>query len=282
LQGYFTQISPAQPRHAISVVKAVTGDAVRRTVVDSAKCANCHEWFEGHGGNRNYEIQVCTFCHVPGLATSGRGIADATLQAYAFTAADVDILNDWKFDKTATNAALKFPVTSNNLKDMIHGIHSGMDRVTPFLDARDRTSSTPPAITLLNYRRMGFPGTLSKCTTCHVSSTSTATTYNTVPANTLVSTYESIDAAYAAAITGGTATPAIAKTALNTANATDIVTTPFSAACVSCHDAASTKSHMALNGGVVNGTRAAALAVVESCATCHGVGKAYDPAVVHN
>jgi hypothetical protein len=34
LQGYFTQVSPASGRHAISVVKAVTGDAVRRTVVD--------------------------------------------------------------------------------------------------------------------------------------------------------------------------------------------------------------------------------------------------------
>ena len=39
-------------RHAISVVKSVTGDAVRRKVVDATKCASCHEWFEGHGGNR--------------------------------------------------------------------------------------------------------------------------------------------------------------------------------------------------------------------------------------
>ena len=81
LQGYFTQVVPGQPlprRHAISVVKAVTGDTVRRTIVDAAKCSNCHEWFEGHGGNRVYETQVCVTCHVPGIATSGRGIADAT------------------------------------------------------------------------------------------------------------------------------------------------------------------------------------------------------------
>jgi OmcA/MtrC family decaheme c-type cytochrome len=84
LQGYFTQVSgPAAPpnaavaRHAISVVKNVTGDVVRRTVVDDEKCANCHEWFEGHGGNRVKETQVCVVCHVPGLATSGRGIADS-------------------------------------------------------------------------------------------------------------------------------------------------------------------------------------------------------------
>ena len=66
LQGYFTQVSPAAARHAISVVKEVTGDAVRRKVVDADKCSNCHEWFEGHGGNRVYQTQVCVMCHVPG------------------------------------------------------------------------------------------------------------------------------------------------------------------------------------------------------------------------
>ena len=77
LQGYFTQVSPAAARHAISVVKEVTGDAVRRKVVDADKCSNCHEWFEGHGGNRVYQTQVCVMCHVPGLATSGRQIPDS-------------------------------------------------------------------------------------------------------------------------------------------------------------------------------------------------------------
>ena len=80
LQAYFTQISPASGRHAISVVKAVTGDAVRRTVVDEKKCANCHEWFEGHGGSRVSQPQVCVMCHTPGMATSGRGISDAMLR----------------------------------------------------------------------------------------------------------------------------------------------------------------------------------------------------------
>ena len=158
-----------QRRHAISVVKAVTGDTARRTVVDKTKCSNCHEWFEGHGGNRVYDTQICVMCHVPGLATSGRGISDAALTAYPFTAADNKILADWKFDKTLPNAALKFPVVTNNFKDMIHGIHSGRDRVTPFQDARDRT---PSAITLLDFRRMDFPGVLNNCNTCHVSSTS--------------------------------------------------------------------------------------------------------------
>ncbi|MDP2005864.1 MAG: OmcA/MtrC family decaheme c-type cytochrome [Rubrivivax sp.] len=294
LQGYYTQLAfvdPAVPsatpvnvaRHAISVIKAVAGDTVRRTVVDAEKCSNCHEWFEGHGGNRVKETQVCVACHVPGLATSGRGISDAAMAAYAFSKSDVKALTEWGFDKTLPNAALKFPVVTNNFKDMIHGIHAGRERVTPFQDARDRT---PAAITLLDFRRMDFPGKLNNCETCHVTAlTSAQKTYNYVPANTLVSTYESIDATYAAAIAGGTATTAMAKASLATASATDIVTTPFAGACVSCHDRAAAKAHISLNGGVVMGTRATARPTgvedVESCAVCHGPGRDFDTAKVH-
>lgn len=292
LQGYFTQtgfIDPDVPsatptnvaRHAISVIKSVTGDTTRRVVVDAEKCSNCHEWFEGHGGNRVKETQVCVACHVPALATSGRGISDAALGAYAFSAADTKILGDWStfFNKTLPNAALNFPVTSNNFKDMIHGIHAGRERVIPFQDARDRT---PSAITLLDFRRMDFPGKLNNCETCHVTALTTdQKTYNFVPANTLMSTYESIDAAYAAGIAGGTATPAMAKTALNTASPTDIVSTPFAAACVSCHDNAATKAHVSLNGGVVKAARNTAVGDVEACAVCHGPGRDFDTVKVH-
>ena len=308
LQGYFTQSNAplnlqggtgAVARHAISVLKTVTGDTARRTVVSAEKCASCHEWFEGHGGNRVYETQVCVMCHVPGLATSGRGIADATLQAYfnntapntptastgAFTLDDKKILAEWGFNATLPNAALKLPVTSNNFKDMIHGIHAGRERVTPFQDARDRS---PSAITLLDFRRMDFPGILSNCETCHVTAVTTdQKTYNFVPSGALASVYESIDANYAAGILAGTATPAQAKTSLNTVNAGDIVTTPFTASCVSCHDRQSAKAHMAINGGAVGLTRSVALPTsrpledVESCAVCHGPGREFDTAKVH-
>jgi len=294
LQGYYSQVTPpastASPnaRHAISVIKAVTGDATRRTVVDANKCAGCHEWFEGHGGNRVYETQVCVACHVPALATSGRGIADATLAAYNFSLADDRILRDWAFDRTLPNAALKFPVTSNNFKEMIHGIHAGRDRVTPFQDARDRT---PSAITLLDFRRMDFPGRLNNCETCHVTYTGTGAgatkTYATIPAGALVTTFESIDATYAAAIPTQTATPAMAKASLNQPNATDSVRTPWAGACISCHDSSAAKAHVTINGGSLDVTREAAqpamraIEDVESCSVCHGPGRTYDTEVVH-
>ena len=307
LQGYFTQVDAPTDnqgatanvgRHAISVLKTVTGDTARRTIVAADKCAGCHEWFEGHGGNRVYETQVCVMCHNTGMATSGRGIADATLQAYfnntapntptastgAFTLDEKKLLTEWGFNALAPNAALKLPVVSNNFKDMIHGIHAGRERVTPFQDARDRA---PGAIVALDFRRMDFPGKLSNCETCHVTATGSAATYNTVPAGALAATYESIDAAYAAGIAGGTATPAMAKTALNTANAADTVTTPWAGACVSCHDNSAAKSHITINGGAVNVARSVAQAIpraledVESCAVCHGPGRDFDTAKIH-
>jgi cytochrome c553 len=99
--------------------------------------------------------------------------------------------------------------------------------------------------------------------------------------------YESIDATYAAGIAGGTATPAMAKTSLNTASATDVVTTPWAAACVSCHDNNASKAHISINGGAVNLSRTAAqptpraLEDVESCAVCHGPGREFDTAKIH-
>lgn len=267
LQGYFTQVSPAAARHTISVVKAVTGDTARRVVVDPAKCGNCHEWFEGHGGNRVYETQVCITCHVPGINSTGRGISDAALAAYNFSAADNAKLTAWGFNKTLPSAALQFPVTTNNFKDMIHGIHAGKDRTTPFVDARDRT---PSAITLLDMSKGAFPNILSNCeAACHKPGS-----YSSVPANTLASTYE---------YNNGTVpmTPAAYKLSFVQPNATDKVTTPFAASCVSCHDATTAQAHMQLNGGQIKVNRGAVALTGEACALCHAAGKEFDPVKVH-
>lgn len=289
LQSYWSQTlgTESVARHTVSAVKTVTGDTARRQVVDPAKCSNCHEFFEGHGGSRvfskdsNPDQFVCVLCHNPAKATSGRGISDATVNTYAaagrFSAADLKKLTEWGLSTTfpladGSNWALKLPVASNNMKDMIHGIHKGRDRVTPFMDARDRT---PSAITLLDFRRMDFPGRINNCETCHI-----AGAYASVPAAALASTYEFVN-------TAGNTTTALAKAALAQANTTDTVTSPFAAACVACHDSVAAQSHMATQGGLIQGTRAtfAANAVTpgkgEACATCHGVGRAEDVTVKH-
>lgn len=290
LQGYFTQITaPATAsagigRHTLSVVQTVTGDTVRRSVVDSAKCGNCHEWFEGHGGNRNIgadstgkvpagaNIVVCVVCHNPGIVTSGRGIADSVLNPWLFTTSEKELLASWGVVPTATNAALSFPQVSNNFKDMIHGIHAGKDRADPIRIARDSTSRG--VIDLIDGKNIKFPGNLQKCESCHKPGT-----YSSVPANTLVSTYEADNSARTG--TAGARTAADAKASLATPNVADSVTTPFTAACVSCHDKATPIVHMKSNGGQILVARNAANSALETCSVCHAAGRDADPAVVH-
>ncbi|WPC66818.1 OmcA/MtrC family decaheme c-type cytochrome [Rhodoferax ferrireducens] len=281
LQGYFTQVAPAAARHTLSVVKMVGTDAARRSVVEPNKCGNCHEVFEGHGGNRNIGlgsegIVVCLVCHNPGLVTSGRGIPDVTLANWKFTTAEDAILTAWGVVKTAVNGALGFPQVSNNFKDMIHGIHAGKDRTNPIAIARNRGASVnliagtqSGAITLIDGNEIGFPGILNNCESCHK-----AGTYSTVPANTLVSSFE-------ANIAAANTTTTDAVNALKQPNVYDKVTTPFTAACVSCHDAATAQAHMTLNGGQILVLRTAANTAGESCAVCHSAGKEFDAAVVH-
>ena len=110
-------------------------------------------------------------------------------------------------------------------------------------------------------------------------------TYNFVPNSALLSVQESVDAVYAAGMAAGNATTLMAKNSLASASPTDRVTTPFAAACTSCHDRPAAKAHITLNGGVVNGTRAGARPTgvedVESCAVCHGPGREFDAARIH-
>lgn len=305
LQSYYTQsagtggIAAATGRHAISVVKTVAGDTERRKVVDAAKCGNCHEWLELHGGSRvigketTGNVLVCVTCHVPAKATSGRGLSDTVVNTYdargGFSSSDKAILKEWGMSTTfpvtvGSNWALGLPVAPNNFKDMIHGIHKGRERVTPFRDARDRTSSggAGGAIALLDFRRLDFPGIINNCETCH-----DAGKYASVPSGALASTYESINADYAANYGLTTATTAMALASYRQPNATDKVTSPFAAACVSCHDSSAAQGHMKTNNARIQTARSVFAAAVatpgegEACVTCHGAGRDKDVTVVH-
>jgi OmcA/MtrC family decaheme c-type cytochrome len=280
LQGYFSQVTAPGTdkapiaRHAISVVKPVTGDDIRRKVIDSAKCASCHEWFEGHGGNRVYEVQVCVQCHVPGLTTSGRGISDSELETYRaaglFTAEDTANLASWGITipnpvAAGSKFALNFPQTTNNFKDMIHGIHAGKDREDPIAIVRNRT---PGAITIVNGANVGFPGILNRCETCH-----TYNGYSGPVANAFASRQ--------IADNGAVTDPASAKASLAALNPTDKMTSAFTASCVSCHDATDAQAHMKLQGGQILVNRSDLVADGESCTVCHGAGTEFDPVKVH-
>jgi OmcA/MtrC family decaheme c-type cytochrome len=224
-----------------------------------------------------YDVQICVQCHVPGLVTSGKGMTDAALSAFYpnFTADQKATLTTWTgvdfsvnpVTAGGTNVALTFPQTSNNMKDMIHGIHAGKDRTSPIKIVRDRT---PSAVNVINGGNIGFPGILSNCASCH-----TYNGYNVPTTGALLPTREE------AINVAGNTTTALAKTALATSNAGDLMITPFTAACVTCHDSSAAKAHMTLNGGQIKVSRSALNIAGESCAVCHGVGSTYDPVKIH-
>ena len=319
LQSYFTQVgvdTAVAGRHAVAVFRPVTGDAVRRTVVDPAKCGRCHEYFEAHGGQRVYETQVCVTCHNPNLTTSGRTISAAKLagapnppNTYQLTDVDLAILTTWfpGFNKT-TFSALLFPETSNNFKEMIHGIHAGGTRTTPFRDVRNGPGAN---IAIINAAPFAFPNLLGNCEACHITDATNvnAHTYDIeLPPNVLLTTnvtQNNIDPAArtAAGITAARGT---------VPNPQDLVLAPITGACISCHDTPLAMAHMQANGALLSFSQAGGVVTAlnpttptqsysdlgvprnqlvtdpslppnyrEQCVLCHGTGRIADVIVVH-
>lgn len=289
IQGSFTQqgVTEHAGRFAVSVIEPVQGDTARRRVVDSAKCARCHERLEFHGGSRVLETQLCVVCHNPNFTSSGRTITDAKLSTFAFTPLQEEILLGWDpaFDQTTPGYALLFPETSNNFKDMIHGIHAGEERTTPFRDVRNGPGAG--RITLINAAEIRFPNLMQECEVCHVSAGNNQPTYRAnLPDNVLPSTHVIRNATDPETIASVTA-------ARNTVpNLEDLVVAPTTAACISCHDTAAAKAHMQANGAQLGaglngptytnlGVARSTLNEIEQCALCHGPGRIADVVVVH-
>ena len=159
LQGYFqVDVSGViYSLHTPSAVISVNGDKSRREVVDSNKCANCHEWFEGHGGNRVFNMNICVFCHNPNLSSSGRTVA-----------APGGNLTDPPPDGAGLSAdALTYPEATNNFKDMVHGIHGGEVRAMEYEFVRGGSRSN-----YYNFSDVVFPQSASNCLACHISNPS--------------------------------------------------------------------------------------------------------------
>ena len=241
IQSYWNQTigGVATGRHTPAVVKAVTGDAVRRTVIDSNGCAACHKRFEGHGGSRVHNVQVCVVCHNPSLSSSGRTI-DPTI-----------VINPAIVAKFGADP-LAYPEVPNNMKDMIHGIHSSFFRANDvlgegieFVDIRNRVDGV-----LVLGNEVTYPGNLKFCTKCHI-----GTSYNPafIPDNVLLSS---------ARVTTGVASETRAQIIAARAsmpNDTDLVISPIAGACYGCHANLTFASHMVQNGGDIMSTRTGAL-----------------------
>lgn len=290
LQGYYSEddgSGGSVARHAVSVVRFADSDEPRRTIVDSGKCANCHEWFEAHGGNRVFEVQACATCHNPYLSSSGRGIAPANVDANeanavaqvlcgaadsadtaALAGCGVDPANPLSPGDLDPLDPTTWPEATQNMKELAHAIHGSDVRSTSFRFVRDFFRGIRP----YNFDgSITYPQSSGNCESCHEPGTYALDLPPGAAASTdlIVGTDSASTAAINAARDDGLP------------NDTDIVTTAGTAACVSCHDSPLSIAHMQQNGGQYRVERSN-LAGLETCSVCHGSGKSADPELLHS
>jgi OmcA/MtrC family decaheme c-type cytochrome len=248
LQGYFQQDLDGDGAsdvslHTPSKVVTVDGDDERRVVIDVNKCSACHEWFDGHGGNRVFtfgaaEQNICILCHVPNQSSSGRTITTIDQRL-------IDSFDDYEaehglithFDR---NDPLTYPEDSQNLKDMIHGIHSAGDRTRDFEHVRGGRNG------YWNWSHITFPrgAETSNCTLCHLDGTwNLPIDENALPTTVRTTGVEDGDDPDSATVEGAF---------VGVPNATDWVNTPMASACGYCHTWSEAISHMQQNGGFLN------------------------------
>ena len=186
-------------------------------------------------------------------------------------------------------------------KYFIHAIHAGRKRVVNFTW---HAAAAGPG-----YDEVEFPGTLNSCTTCHVPNTFdftnaanlaavanmelytvatgkydtnplTNSTYYTVSPYVVADNITDYGANFAYNATTNVTTPA---------SGNNLVLSPITGACSSCHDTPLAINHMKLNGGLFYATRASVLPTgsttppvqTEQCLICHGPGRVAAIGEVH-
>ena len=302
LQAYFTQTGAAGidenndgvpdnvARHTPAVMRNVTGDTARRVVAKSGYvngsgtlvddpsviaslapigCLECHEAFEGHGGNRVNNVQVCVMCHNPHLTTSGRTIPDNVT------------INPIIVSKLGSNP-LNYPEVTQQMPSLIHGLHGGFGtdpaatssqaaglrqqnvRVNNFQIVRNRQETPGVYGVYIDSDEVTYPGDLTHCTKCHFPANpgagNTSQSYKAdLPPGILFATERVTTGS-----TGETLSQIIgARQSFQghdpSGNPTDLVTSPLVSRCGYCHDSPTEVGHfLSTGGGDVKNTRSTA------------------------
>jgi OmcA/MtrC family decaheme c-type cytochrome len=173
---------------------------------------------------------------------------------------------------------LLYPEDSNNLKDMIHGIHASGFRTREYEFVRNRSNGIP-----YNWSEVTFPrgASTSSCLTCHKPDTYELP----LPANVLPSIVRTTG------VSDGQDLDRAAVTAARDAvpDTTNWVNSPTASACFYCHTDVDAWAHMTQNGGLLSvpdaglwANRSSFGTTFESCAVCHGPGKTADLSAVHD
>jgi len=240
---------------AFAVSNAALIPNPRRKIVDIAKCKGCHDdqkhgdtvvpRLSLHGANRNENLDLCVTCHNP----------NQTDVPYRFA--------------SATDPRIGGPETPIDFKTMVHSIHAGRFRKTPFV-VIGRNSSVN------DYSDVRFPAELRKsCLKCHVVDAGGKGSFELPLKSTVLGTTIKTQSTYQVA--------AGEMRSIDVNPANDLKITPTAATCSACHDNSEVRSHMIKTGGASFATTQDQIGktVVEKCASCHGPGKKKDVRKAH-
>lgn len=149
IDGSLTSLKVAASGISFAITDATPQD--RRSVVDIAKCNDCHKNLSLHGENRSGSTEVCSTCHNPNATDINRRVAGS-----------------------ACDATLGLDDEAIDLKRMIHGIHSGSVGLCGFGNSAH------------SYFDLVYPGRLNNCEGCHLA----GTYYPVDPATVLATTVD--------------------------------------------------------------------------------------------
>jgi OmcA/MtrC family decaheme c-type cytochrome len=245
--------APADPLHA------VVPDP-RRKIVDIAKCKQCHDGalhgatviprLSLHGNNRTENLGLCVICH---------------------NANQTDVPYRYLTSGTTADPRIGGPEVSIDFKRMVHAIHAGGFRTTPFVVIGFGSSVN-------DFSTVRFPRELRDCTNCHVDANGKGTFE--LPLKTMLGSTLQTQSTFRVPL----ATATTLSTRIIDVNPfNDLKISPTAAVCSSCHDKSEVRSHMIRTGGASFATTQAAIGVTvnERCANCHGPGKAEDVRRAH-
>jgi OmcA/MtrC family decaheme c-type cytochrome len=250
-----------------------TTAVARRKIVDfDTKCHNCHDGnhtgiprLAMHGGSRNEEPGMCVICHNPNQTDIPFRLATCTSTTPAATPCSPP-----STDPLGSGVA---PEVSIDFKRMVHEIHAGGFRRTPFKVVGFNSTVT-------DFSAVRFPSRLSNCLNCHIDvngkgTFELSTTYRDTVLGSTIKTGGAIGVTQTI-----NSTPQVGNLVdLDPTN--NLRITPIASVCSSCHDGSSIRSHMRSNGAVFGATQSTITPNPERCLNCHGPGREEDVRRAH-
>lgn len=246
-----------------NVSKAITDTdfIARRTIVSNDKCNSCHEKLASspnfHSGMRN-DAPTCAGCHTPNLENSGWSVNASTF-VHAIHGRDKRSI-DYRWEDINWSE-LTYPGVLRNCEQCHAPINEGTASSPNWKQSYDFSATANRAA--VEQGRLLY----STAASATVGAANINRPQKTGPSyQTGVRTINTVGSDIYVdpiAVYGG-------EGGLLDTNKTNLVHSPISAACFSCHDTAAAKSHMEDNGGSIYAVRATALNKSESCLVCHG------------